>query len=606
VGLLKQRRIQTQILIAVACILVIMLAIIYSLYAQTSRIVLSNNNQYSDDLIRKFKTNVSQKVDEVGQIMLNLGFDPFLQRYMMQSDPSLLYELGKDLDRKIISLMAGRKGIEDIVLVGTNGTKYSLKGGIEYVRRFEAEIEGSKTVYVGGLEKFKYGGSPQDCLIFAQNIYSDNPNDGTAEKRIGYIAVIADVEAMFFDNDTTYAEPGVGFYLIDRYGRVFPEAHGKDVAEAADATAAKPETRVMTDLGGMRGASQLHGLAEIRASLLSFVPEEALLAEMGKVRTQSIVIVFLALVLMTLPFAVIVNNIVHPIQKLVKFINSIKSGGNVGEWKKDLKLEGNLEMRVVAEKLNGMLNEINQLTRRLVETTTHLLEAEIEKEKAASAFLRSQINPHFLYNTLESIRGVALEAEAPRVAEMTKALGKLFHYSIKGTGYVTLDRELNAVKSYVFLQEIRFEGRFDVVFDFDEDSLRAYVMKMILQPLVENAIFHGLEPKTTKGTLRVEGRLEGDDRLVIRVEDDGVGIGEERLPELRQRLAPGKEAADDRGENGRTEGSDGLGLRNVQKRLELAYGEGFGLSVESAAGQGTRMTVTMPVQLTHPGGDSDV
>ncbi|WP_372636138.1 sensor histidine kinase [Cohnella sp.] len=605
-GVLKKLKIKTQIMIAVACVLAVMLLIIYSLYEQTSRIVIRNNSQYTEDLVRKFKLGMSQKVDEVGQIMLNLGFDPFLQQYLTQVNPGLLYEMSKELDRKIISLKAGRQGIEDIVLIGARGTKYSLNGGIEYVRELEPEILSSDGVYVSGLRKFSYSGTPQNTLVFAQNIYSDGTN-GSADKRIGYIAVIANVETMFFDSDTPQSEPGAGFYLIDRYGRAFPETNGDDIARNVGTLnrMSREQPAIKDSIGGIKGSVQLHPLAAIDSSLLSFIPEEALLAELNKVRTQSVFIVLFALLLMALPFAMIINNIVHPIQVLVKFINSMKSGGAIREAKNDLKLEGNLEMKVVAEKLNGMLNELNSLTHKLVETTTHLLEAEIEKEKAASAYLRSQINPHFLYNTLESIKGVALELRADRVVEMTKALGKLFHYSIKGPGWVTLDRELNAVQSYVFLQSIRFEDRFEVSFEFSEEALKAPVMKMILQPLVENAIFHGLEPKTTPGKLLLSGRVDDGAVLVLGVVDDGVGVDEEMLAAIRGRLAArppslGRDGAES------SVPTEGLGVLNVHNRLRLAYGEEGGLTFDSEAGRGTRIFLHIPLHAAQPGGDTDV
>lgn len=603
-GLLKKLRIKTQILIAVTCIMVIMLAIIYSLYSQTSKIVINNNNQYSEDTIRKFKLGISQKVDEISQIMLNLGYDSTVQKFMVQNDPSLSYEMAKELDRKIISLKAGRKGIEDIVLIGTNGTRYSLQGSIDYVQQSEKEIKDSSAVYVSGFEEFSYSNNLLTSMVFAQNMYSNNMNDGTDGIKIGYIAVIANVASMYFDNETSSTQPGVGFYMIDRYGEVFPDAHSPDIARSISALSHNPDNKQrLTDfVGGVKGAVQIQKLDQIQASVLSFVPEEALLAELTSVRTRSILIVILALILMALPFAMIVNNILHPIQILVRFINSIKSG-DIRDLKKNLQLEGNVEMTVVAEKLNGMLGEINILTHKLVETTTHLLEAEIEKEKAASAYLRSQINPHFLYNTLESIKGVALEVGVHKIVDMTKALGKLFHYSIKGSGYVTLEQELNAVKSYVFLQLIRFEGRFDVTYDFSKEALSVPVMKMILQPIVENAIFHGLEPKETKGMLTISGEIAEDDTLVLRITDDGTGVDGEKLADIQSLLLNGASSTNRSGSYLTERGSIGIGILNVHNRLRLAFGSAYGLKFESTLGNGTCITLSMPRDFILPGGD---
>ncbi|BBI35451.1 histidine kinase [Cohnella abietis] len=604
-GFLKRLRIRTQIMIAVTCILVIMLAIIFSLYTQTSKIVIKNNNQYSEDTIRKFKLGIAQKYDEISQIMLNLGFDPTVQKFMVQNDQSISYEMGKELDRKIISLKAGRKGFEDIVLIGTNGTRYSLNGGVGYVQQLESEIKNSNSVYVSGFEKFSYSNNLLTSMVFAQNMFSNNMNDGTDGVKIGYIAVIVNVASMYFDNDASNSQPGIGFYMIDRFGEVFPDTHSPDIARNISALSHEPNYKQQTTdyIGGIKGAIQIQNLDQIQASILSFVPEEALLEELTSVRTRSILIVILALILMALPFAMIINNILHPIQILVKFINSIKSG-DIRDLKMNLRLEGNIEMTVVAEKLNGMLGEINNLTHKLVETTTDLLEAEIEKEKAATAYLRSQINPHFLYNTLESIKGVALDVEAHKIVDMTKALGKLFHYSIKGSGYVSLEQELNAVKSYVFLQLIRFEGRFDVTYDFTEESLNVPVMKMILQPIVENAIFHGLEPKETYGMLTISGTINENNTLVIKIADDGTGVEEDKLLEIQNKLYDNS-ASTSLDRSYYTE-SGSIGIINVHNRLRLAFGPAYGLKFESVLGKGTCITLSMPSAFNPPGGNQHV
>ncbi|MBP3964603.1 sensor histidine kinase [Paenibacillus lignilyticus] len=601
-GNLTRMRIKTQLQLAVALIVIIMLMIIYSLYTQTSQIVIQNNNQYTEDTIRKFKLNLTQKTDEISQIMLSLGFDPFVQKFMTQNDPSLLYEMSNELDRKIISLKAGRKGFQDIVLIGTSGMRYSLNGSIDFVQRSNKEIESNKTVYVSGLEPYDYSSTSKNSMLFAQNIYSSDLGNGTDGNRIGYIAVIIDVEAMFFDDDRSKAEPGIGFYLIDRFGSVYPETNSPDITRTISALSSRhnSEQKLTDSIGGVKGAIQIQRLDQINASVLSFVPQEALLAELGSVRNRSILIVILSILLMAVPFAVITNNIVQPIQRLVRFINGIKSG-SIQDLKTTIHLEGNVEMNVVAENLNGMLSEIDNLTHRLVETNTHLLEAEIEKEKAATAYLRSQINPHFLYNTLESIKGVALEAENRQIVEMTKALGKLFHYSIKGSGYVTLDQELNAVKSYVYLQLIRFEDRFDVTYHFSDEALQVSVLRMMLQPLVENAIFHGLEPKTSKGNLTIAGQIEHGHTLVLRITDDGMGVDEDTLRRIQGKLLekPSSLSRDSQD----SPDSDSIGLLNVNNRLRLAYGFQYGLTFESEAGHGTCITLTMPSHYVQPGGD---
>lgn len=593
-SLLKRLRIRTQIFIAVAFVLAAMLVILYSLSAQSSRLIVKNNDRYTEEAIRKFKLGLSRKADEVGQIMLNLAFDPFVQKFLTQNDPSLEYEMGKELDRKIISLKAGRTGFEDIILIGYGGTRYSLNGGIEYARKLEKSIAASGGVYVSGFVPYLNGN--KTGMVFAQNIYADELAGGAVGKRIGYIAVIANVGDMFLGGDHTASDPGVDFYLIDRNGMTFPELQSPDAARIVEllggqAAAEDVSLPVKNTIGGVEGTIQVEKLDGMEGSVLSFVPEEELLSELNTVRTRSVLIAIVALLLTAIPFGIILNNIIHPIQILARFINGIKSG-NIKDLKQDFRLEGNVEMNVVGERFNGMLGEINNLTDRLVETETHLLKSEIEKEKAATAYLRSQINPHFLYNTLESIKGVALEAGSRQVVDMTKALGKLFQYSVKGPGNVPLEQELNAVQSYVFLQLIRFEGRFEVEYDFTEEALRTTVMRMILQPIVENAIFHGLEPKTSKGLLRISGSVDERNTLTVRIEDDGIGVDAETLERIRGGMLAKPSGLDADGAGVAYDGS--IGITNVHNRLKLAYGPAYGLTFDSEAGQGTRIALTMP------------
>lgn len=587
-------RIKTQITIAIGSFLVITISIIYFMYVQTSQIVISNNDTFTEDIISNYNLEIAQSNDEISQMMVSLSFDPIIQKFMTQTDLISSYNMMKDLDRKIISLKAGRKGIEDIIIVGTGGAKYSLNGGIDNIKEYEEEIVNSNDIYVSGLQKFNYNLTETDDIFFAQNVFSNNTSDGTIGSNIGYIAIVVNVAALYFDKDKANHTSGVQFYLIDRIGNVFPNHHASDITQIMrDPKLIDGEERQgRYNVGGAVGSVQIHQSDLMQASTLSFIEEDKLLTELSHVRFQSMMIVLVAALLMVIPFAIIIKSIIQPMGKLLRFIKSIKRG-NLDNLDTQLELKGSIEMRVVAEELNGMLAEINRLTQQLVETTTNLMASEIEKEKAASAYLRSQINPHFLYNTLESIRGIAYEEGATRIVDMIKALGKLFHYSIKGSGHVSLEQELNAVKSYVFLQRMRFEDRFDVTYSFTEAALNVTVMKMILQPLVENAIYHGLEPLTTKGHLTITGEITREDVLVISIIDDGLGVESDRVADIQRKLDG---FTTDVIQEGRYRNDqDSIGLYNVNNRIKLAYGSLYGMTFNSQLGQGTHITLTIPV-----------
>lgn len=206
------------------------------------------------------------------------------------------------------------------------------------------------------------------------------------------------------------------------------------------------------------------------------------------------------------------------------------------------------------------------------------------------SFLQHQINPHFLYNTLDSIRSRALMDEQREIATMTEILSRFFRYCIsQDDGLVRVGEELDHIRDYFYIQKFRFEDRFDVEIDVErEEILELFLPRMTIQPLVENAMIHGLEKVEHKGMIRVRLFTAGD-RLRITVSDDGFGMAREELLALNQRLrAPLLQEVAPQKERG------GIAIRNVNARLRLLFGEESGIRYRSLLGEGTDAEVTMP------------
>lgn len=212
----------------------------------------------------------------------------------------------------------------------------------------------------------------------------------------------------------------------------------------------------------------------------------------------------------------------------------------------------------------------------------------LRQKEAELNSLQNQINPHFLYNTLESIRGAALYHGISEIAAMSKALSLLFRYSISERVLVTIKEELQHLENYISIQNFRYENRFELQYNIPPELMNYKVLKLTLQPLIENSIKHGLEMKLGKGTISIEV-LVLDSNIKIIISDDGLGIPPKKLEELNRSLANDKYQATMEGEHSRT----GIGVINVNSRIKLYFGDQYGLKFREALA-GTIVEITLP------------
>ncbi|MCF2679857.1 sensor histidine kinase [Faecalicatena contorta] len=239
--------------------------------------------------------------------------------------------------------------------------------------------------------------------------------------------------------------------------------------------------------------------------------------------------------------------------------------------------------------------EVEYLIERYSTQRTRRDSAAIFDKQAELTALQSQINPHFLYNTLESIRGQALMDDNFEIAKMVEALGAFFRYSISRKGnLVTLRDEIANINNYMLIQRYRFNNRFSLEIIIDEEDEVAYdfqIPRLIIQPVVENAIFHGLEEKLEGGRVIIEV-IVTEKHLIITISDNGKGIPKDELSKINARIhSPGNKLED--AKQGR-ERNTGIALPNIHKRIQLLFGEEYGVNVYSTVGQGTDVEITVP------------
>lgn len=293
--------------------------------------------------------------------------------------------------------------------------------------------------------------------------------------------------------------------------------------------------------------------------LVNVIERNELSAESKLIRNTVYVCGVLLVILSFILAMGISRTITRPLNQLEQVIEKVKEGERHITEEFDESEAGR-----IGQKFKEMVN-IN------LELSEYLLNARLNEREAELLLLQSQINPHFLYNTLDSLYCMAIIHGDDQIANMTLALSDHFKLSLnQGKRFCTVADTIAQIKDYMKLQSMRFGGRFELLVEVADDILAEEMLTFLLQPFVENAIYHGLEPKLGGGTIRVQGRREGEN-LLFTVEDDGVGI--EDISKL----------------------DTGFGINNVKERMALHYGNDHSFQAESEKGKGTKITIVLPV-----------
>ena len=271
------------------------------------------------------------------------------------------------------------------------------------------------------------------------------------------------------------------------------------------------------------------------------------------------------------------NHMAAPIHKITQFIDNAIAHPN-----DRLQVQRKDDIGVVAQSLNHMLDENQKMIGEIRKGKILLYEEQIQRQKMEILAYRNQINPHFLYNTLSCIRDMAVFYDVDQIAEMAMALSDIFRYAVNGSNIVTVKDELEYTQIYATIIRYRHMDKITIKTEADSEALDKHIFRLMLQPLVENAVLHGMVENIRPGTVSVRIRHLADTRqLEIVTSDDGTGMDEEKLESVRKLLEKPKE-------------NESIGISNIVMRLRLVYGDQYSMRMESRSGEGTEVTVIIP------------
>ena len=302
------------------------------------------------------------------------------------------------------------------------------------------------------------------------------------------------------------------------------------------------------------------------------------------VRNFNQMVLLLTLVIMGISFAVVIRFTGRYIGEIRKIGDAIENYDPDESRSLKVHLNKNDDLYLISHQFNRMVDRNNSLVEALKQKNNEIQEASERQKNAEIKALEAQINPHFLYNTLDSINWRAIDAGEEEISDMLGILGSLLRYSISNiNGIVPLSVEIEWLKKYVFLQRERFNDSFDCVYDVAENCLDYPIYKMLLQPLIENSILHAFRETKEGGIITVKAFIREDQKLQISIKDNGSGMSCEQLENLRKNILE-KKALDSRS----------IGISNVVNRLKIYYHDEAEIRVESELGYGTELVLVIP------------
>ncbi|MDO3412204.1 sensor histidine kinase [Saccharibacillus sp. CPCC 101409] len=521
---------------------------------------------------------IETQLREMQQLSFNVATDEQIQEALLEikheSDPYRKWVLRSRLTNRLIALAGSEKYVYSMMLV-TKGGGVPFTGnrgavGDEFWERFVPDAEQAE-----GANRWVAHAFADSTVLSVREVRSYNGTTFTLES-IGTLVIRVRLDRIAADASGGIAGVDGGSLIIaDEAGAIYPvppPLRDEDIRSAL----AQPEPYEIQDYGGTRYFTAGSRSAYVGWTYLSVIPFDGIFERISWIRRAS-TFSFLAILIVGIGLgARLSRSITDPVQRLISRMKRIEYG--------DLDRLEEEALGSVSPSDQSEVRLLQRTFRRMIRRIRELIDENYAKQlvirETELKALQAQINPHFLYNTLESINWSAKLAGQTRISEMVEALGHLLRSSIGGAQpLIALREELDIVGSYITIQRMRFEERLDYRQDVPEQWLDTPIPKLTLQPLIENAIHYALEPKLEPCRISISASCSGG-VLEISVEDDGPGMS----PGFVDRLRRGEIA---------TRGT-GIGLGNIEERLRLTFGEAFGLEIGGPPGGGTRITLRIP------------
>ena len=548
-------------------------------YTRTS--VFDNSSLYTQTIIQQMNQNIDSYIDYMENISYLVSSNEDVQAYLFGDEPDP--ESRVRILNQFKTILDSRSDILNLGIIGENGrmlindalrlTNPDLD--IHTQEWYTNALNGSASSYLSSSHvQHIISGERPWVITLSRGIRNKSSEVGNQKEGVFFIDLNYSAISELC-NQSMVGNQGYAF-ILDAAGNIVYHPQQQQLYNElqTENISLIMGTDQDTVLFGKGSGEKLYSISRSEKTgwtVVNCVRVEELLRKSNKAQSLY-VLVAMGLMIVALFFSRFISrSITQPIQQLCDSMERVQEGDFSVS---DIVVESQNE-------IGSLTKSFNVMTHRIQELMEQNIREQEAKRKSELKALQSQINPHFLYNTLDSIIWMAEGKKNEEVVLMTASLARLLRQSISNEDeVVSIGQEVEYARGDLTIQKMRYKDKMEFQIEVDPSILHIPLIKLVLQPVIENAIYHGLKYKESKGLLLVKGFMKSDN-AVLQVIDNGVGMDEETLAHIYERHKVNYQ-------------SNGVGVYNVQKRLQLYYGNEYGITYESKKGEGTTATITIP------------
>ncbi len=532
------------------------------IYAKSSQVLMMSSN------------SIEEELERIEEVSFNIAVDPQIQSALLELQGDVtgydIYRLEQKLEEELANYVGSEKYIHSIYLYDSSGR--------EFLAGSSSKPLGEKEKRIAIYNADRYEGKNFWMEIdgvdeFLTSVRLLRSYENLNFERIGKLLIRVNLDKIVTGLPLTHGAVG-GNIIISNSSQVFYSQKGTHDLADYDFISKKGQGYGIEKINGERYFVNHIATNFEDWTYWNIIPFNAMFSKITAVKYSMVLLfTFLFILLISIGFGFL-KRITNPIEELASTMQEVQKGNFLAV--QSLKVE-----EMPEDEVGTLYRNFKTMVQRIDELIKENFSKQLLVKETEFKALQAQINPHFLYNTLESVNWLAKTNNQQQISSMVEALGHLMRNSINfNEDIITVEKELAIVRSYLTIQNYRFGDRLDFQMDISASVLNCRIPKLTLQPLLENSFQHAVEPSLEVSTINITA-VKMEEYLYIRVEDNGPGIDPNTLLYIKKGIIKPK--------------GTGIGLNNIDQRIKLGFGEQYGLKIENLDGKGTAVTVILPI-----------